>query len=89
MTTAVLHYGKGIAHSVLGNVEEASKERQLLHAATLRVPPTRIAHDFPNKCTVVLEVAKAMLDGELEYSKVRSHPRICSIPYKRSLVTGH
>ncbi|ORY19020.1 hypothetical protein BCR34DRAFT_260416 [Clohesyomyces aquaticus] len=69
VTTAVLHYGRGIAHSVLGNVDEASKERELLRAAVLRVPSTRIAHDFPNKCTVVLKVAEAMLDGELEYSK--------------------
>ncbi|KAF2473766.1 uncharacterized protein BDR25DRAFT_281709 [Lindgomyces ingoldianus] len=69
VTTAVLHYGKGIAHAVLGNVEEASKQRELLHAAVLRVPETRIAHDFPNKCTIVLQVAKAMLEGELEYRK--------------------
>lgn len=69
VTTATLHYGKGVAWAVTGNIENAAKERDLLFAAVDRVPPSRISGDFPNKANVVLQVAKAMLDGELEYRK--------------------
>ncbi|KAH7130534.1 hypothetical protein B0J11DRAFT_523373 [Dendryphion nanum] len=69
VTTAMYHYGRGVAFAAKGKVEEAQKERELLYEAVPRVQPTRIAGDFPNKAIVVLEVAKAMLDGELEYRK--------------------
>ncbi|KAM5354247.1 hypothetical protein ACJ41O_000897 [Fusarium nematophilum] len=67
VTTATTHYAKGVAHAATGNVEEAAKERELFLAAKARVPPTRIA--YPNKCSDVLAVAEAMLDGELEYRR--------------------
>ncbi|KAF2265738.1 hypothetical protein CC78DRAFT_552756 [Lojkania enalia] len=69
VTTAMLHYGRGVAYAATGDVKNAEKERDLLYAAVDRVQPSRIAHDFPNKSKVVLQVAKAMLDGELEYRK--------------------
>ncbi|KAF2873341.1 hypothetical protein BDV95DRAFT_488718 [Massariosphaeria phaeospora] len=69
VTTAMLHYGKGVAWAATGNVEKAAEERDLLHVAIERVPISRIAGDFPNKSSVVLQVAKAMLDGELEYRR--------------------
>lgn len=69
VTTAMYHYGKGVAHAAKGRIEDAQRERDLLHEAVPRVQPTRIAGDFPNKAVVVLEVAKAMLDGELEYRR--------------------
>ncbi|KAF2799019.1 hypothetical protein K505DRAFT_266559 [Melanomma pulvis-pyrius CBS 109.77] len=69
VTTAMLHYGRGIAFSATGELERAQKERDLLHGAVDLVLPTRIAGDFPNKARVVLQVGKAMLDGELEYRK--------------------
>lgn len=69
VTTAMLHYGKGVAYAATRRIEEATKERTLLYAAVDRVQPGRIAGDFPNKSNVVLQVAKAMLDGELEYRK--------------------
>ncbi|KAF2708878.1 TPR-like protein [Pleomassaria siparia CBS 279.74] len=69
VTTAMLHYGRGIAFSATGELENANVERDWLHDAVDLVKPTRIAGDFPNKARVVLQVAKAMLDGELEYRK--------------------
>lgn len=69
VTTAMLHYGKGVAYAATGRVEEAQKERDSLHEAVEKVQPERIAGDFPNKSNVVLQVGKAMLDGELEYRK--------------------
>ncbi|KAF4981256.1 hypothetical protein FZEAL_2882 [Fusarium zealandicum] len=67
VTTATIHYAKGVAWAATGNVEEAAKERELFLEAKARVPPTRIA--YPNKCSDVLAVAEAMLDGELEYRR--------------------
>ncbi|KAE8371579.1 hypothetical protein BDV26DRAFT_302658 [Aspergillus bertholletiae] len=67
VTTAMTHYGKGIAWAATGNVPEADKERALYHAAAKRVPATR--KDFPNLVSDVLKVATAMLDGEIEYRR--------------------
>ncbi|KAI6773632.1 hypothetical protein HG531_000481 [Fusarium graminearum] len=67
VTTATIHYAKGVAYAALGNVDESAKQRELFLSAKARVPPTRIA--YPNKCSDVLDVAEAMLDGELEYRR--------------------
>ncbi|KAF4497750.1 TPR domain containing protein [Fusarium agapanthi] len=67
VTTATIHYAKGVAYAALGNVEESAKQRELFIAAKARVPPTRT--QYPNKCLDVLAVAEAMLDGELEYRR--------------------
>ncbi|RGP67425.1 putative tpr domain [Fusarium sporotrichioides] len=67
VTTATIHYAKGVAYAALGNVDESAKQRELFLAAKARVPPTRIA--YPNSCAAVLNVAEAMLDGELEYRR--------------------
>ncbi|KAF2734974.1 hypothetical protein EJ04DRAFT_576515 [Polyplosphaeria fusca] len=69
VTTAMLHYGKGVAHAATGDITSATQHRALLDAALSRVSPNRIAGDFPNKSNVVLQVGVAMLDGELEYRK--------------------
>ena len=69
VTTAVLHYARGIAYAATGDIEKAQKEREWLDEAVEGVLPTRIAGDFPNKSKKVLQIAKAMLDGELEYRK--------------------
>ncbi|MDN5794369.1 MAG: tetratricopeptide repeat protein [Intrasporangium sp.] len=66
-TTAMLHYGKGVAYSATGRVAEAEQERRLFQAAVERVPESRIL--FNNTCRDILAVADAMLDGELEYRK--------------------
>ncbi|KAH7061576.1 TPR domain protein [Macrophomina phaseolina] len=67
VTTAMIHYAKGVALAVKGLVEDAEGQRKALRAAVERVPATRM--EYPNKCSDVLAVAEAMLDGELEYRK--------------------
>ncbi|KAH6974786.1 hypothetical protein EDB80DRAFT_830647 [Ilyonectria destructans] len=67
VTVAMTHYGKAIAWAATSNVAEADKERELFRAAAKRVPPTRL--QFPNRVVDVLEVATAMLDGEIEYRR--------------------
>lgn len=69
VTTAMLHYGKGVAYAASGEVERAQRERDALRDAVQRIPSSRICGDFPNKSNVVLNVGLAMLDGELEYRR--------------------
>ncbi|KAL1597763.1 hypothetical protein SLS60_008250 [Paraconiothyrium brasiliense] len=69
VTTAMIHYGKGVAYAAKGDVEEASKARDNLYAAVDRIPSSRISVTPVNKSITVMQVAKAMLDGELEYRK--------------------
>jgi tetratricopeptide (TPR) repeat protein len=67
VTTTMLHYAKAVAHSALGNIAEAEKEKTLFYEAYARVPETR--YIFNNSCRDILNVAEAMLLGELEYRK--------------------
>lgn len=65
MTTAVIQYAKGVAFAAIGRVEEAKTQRQLFQQAVKQVQPSRTL--FNNKCSDILNIAKSMLDGELEY----------------------
>jgi len=65
VTTAMLHYGKGVAFAATGQVTRARAQRELFSAAVDRVPESRTI--FNNTCQSILQVAGAMLDGELEY----------------------
>jgi hypothetical protein len=67
VTTAMFHYGRGVAHAALGDISSAELERALFAKALQKVKPSRIL--FTNKCTDILEIAQEMLDGELEYRK--------------------
>lgn len=67
VTTATIHYGKGIAYAATGRVDDALRERQLYLDAIARVPPTRLV--FPNTAADVFKIATAMLDGEIEYRR--------------------
>jgi tetratricopeptide (TPR) repeat protein len=67
VTTAMLHYAKGVAHAALGQVAEAERERELFRRASAAVPGTRTL--FNNTCADILAVAAAMLDGEIEYRR--------------------
>ncbi|MFC7819999.1 tetratricopeptide repeat protein [Streptomyces sp. NPDC057367] len=67
VTTAMLHYARGIALSATGRVDEAEAERARFREAVARVPGTRTL--FNNTCADILAIAAAMLDGELEYRK--------------------
>ncbi|GAB7323556.1 hypothetical protein MBLNU13_g07059t1 [Cladosporium sp. NU13] len=65
VTTATLHYARGIAFAATGKIAEAQKEQKLFKEAQVKVPDNR--YDYPNKCVDELKVAEAMLAGEIEY----------------------
>jgi tetratricopeptide (TPR) repeat protein len=67
VTTAMIHYAKGVAHAALGEVAEAEAEKARFLAAKARVPESRLLHN--NTCQDLLAIAEAMLDGEIEYRK--------------------
>lgn len=69
VTTAMLHYGKAIAHASLGDVAAADEERAAFGRAVERVPETRTV--FNNTCQDILLVAREMMLGELEYRRGR------------------
>ncbi len=66
-TTALQRYAKSVAHSALGNVEEAERERDEFLTAKGLVSERRRVHN--NTVVDLLEVGEAMLEGELEYRK--------------------
>ncbi|ODA83032.1 hypothetical protein RJ55_01541 [Drechmeria coniospora] len=65
VTTALVHYARGMALAALGRVDEAAAARDLFRESVPRVKPSRTL--FNNKCVDILCVAEAMLDGEVEY----------------------
>ncbi|MFJ4641575.1 tetratricopeptide repeat protein [Streptomyces hygroscopicus] len=67
-TTAMICYSRAIAFSALGRIAEAEVARDVFETARAAVPETRFSA-LPAKEAEVLEVAAAMLDGELEYRK--------------------
>ncbi|KAI0902757.1 TPR domain protein [Ustulina deusta] len=67
VTTAMVHYAKGVALAAADRVEEAVQQRELFSKAYKAVPASRML--FNNKCVDILQVAEAMLDGELEYRR--------------------
>ena len=66
-TTAITLYAKTVAHSAVGNIEEAEQHREAFLAAKAEVPESRRVHN--NTVVDLLEVAEAMIDGELEYRR--------------------
>ena len=66
-TTAMMLYAKSVAHSALGNVAEAEREKAAFLDAKAKVPDSRRVHN--NTVKDLLEVAEAMLNGELEYRR--------------------
>ena len=66
-TTAAMHYAKGVAFAATGKIDEAEEQRTHFHNALERVSPTRTL--FNNTCLDILNIAGAMLDGELEYRR--------------------
>lgn len=67
VTTAMAHYARGIAYAATGRVAAAEEERERFRAALGRVPETRYFQH--NRCSDVLAVAAAMLDGEVAYRR--------------------
>lgn len=67
VTTATLHYAKGVAHAVLGHLGEADDALRDFAEAFAKVPPTRMF--FTNRCVDILAIADEMLRGEVAYRK--------------------
>ncbi|MFJ9347652.1 tetratricopeptide repeat protein [Streptomyces sp. NPDC101237] len=65
VTTAMLHYARGVAHAATGRTAEAEADRDRFREAVAAVPVTRTL--FNNTCADILAIAAAMLDGELAY----------------------
>ena len=65
VTTAMMRYAKSVAHSALGEIEEAEREKALFLEAKTKVPDSRLLHN--NKCYDLLAIAEEMLEGELTY----------------------
>lgn len=66
-TTALMLYAKTVAHSALGNIDEAEQHRTDFLEAKAQVPETRRVHN--NTVVDLLAVAEAMIDGELDYRR--------------------
>jgi tetratricopeptide (TPR) repeat protein len=66
-TTAMMLYAQTVAHSALGHIAEAEANRAAFIEAKQRVPESRRVHN--NTVRDLLEIAHAMLDGELEYRR--------------------
>lgn len=67
MTTALLHYAKGVANAALSRIENAEKEQALFKRAVDNINPSRTI--FNNTCLDIVKIAEAMLNGEVEYRK--------------------
>lgn len=83
VTTAMLHYARGVAHAACGHVAAAQTEQQLFLDALTRVPATR--YIFNNTCIDILAVAGAMLSGEIEYRKGNYDSAFTHLRQARSL----
>ena len=67
VTTAMMHYAKAVAWAASGHVPPAEDEAILFEAAVKRVPDSR--YIFNNTCLAILDVAREMMLGEIEYRK--------------------
>ncbi|VVO48935.1 hypothetical protein PS850_00200 [Pseudomonas fluorescens] len=83
VTTAMLHYARGVAHAACGHVAAAETEQQFFRNALTRVPATRYV--FNNTCLDILAVAGAMLNGEIEYRKGNYDSAFTHLRQARSL----
>ena len=67
VTTAMIHYAKGIAYATTCDMAAADNEQRSFEASVSRVPETRYV--FNNTCLDILAIAGEMLKGELAYRK--------------------
>lgn len=67
VTTAMMRYARAIAFANLHETERAEAERDRFLAAREAVPESRLV--FNNTCRDTLEVAEAMMRGEIAYHK--------------------
>ena len=67
VTTAMMHYARAVAYASSGDVPSAEVEATRFDAALSRVPATRMI--FNNTCADILQVAREMLLGEIDYRR--------------------
>ena len=67
VTTATIRYARTVAYASTGQVDKAVAERAAFLAAKARVLPSRKL--FNNTCEDILDIAAAMLSGEVEYRR--------------------
>lgn len=67
MSRAIWRYARGIALAATNKVAEADQERAAFREAVTEVPETSFL--FQNASRSILDVASAMLDGEISYRK--------------------
>ncbi len=67
ITTAMLHYAKGVAHAALKNFKEADRSRSEFYESLKRIPPQH--RFFNNPSHNILAIGAKMLEGEVEYHK--------------------
>lgn len=67
LTRATWHYGRTVAYSALGRVEEAAAELDSLKAAYARIPDSRLIGNNPAK--KVMDIGLLVAEGELEYRR--------------------
>ncbi|KAG4418223.1 hypothetical protein IFR04_008665 [Cadophora malorum] len=68
VTTAIIHYARGLAFSALSRVAEAEVAQKKFEIVRAAVPVSRF-NSIPCKQVDVLGVSSAMLAGEIEYRK--------------------
>jgi tetratricopeptide (TPR) repeat protein len=64
-TLALTHYAKGVACAATGQVDRALEHQREFRRAAELVPSSRTI--FNNTCPDILQIAAAMLDGEIAY----------------------
>jgi tetratricopeptide (TPR) repeat protein len=65
VTTTLLHYAKAIAHAALGNHADANQHRHQFEQLSANVPDWHVMANNPT--SNILAVARAMMNGEVEY----------------------
>lgn len=64
---ATMHYAKGVAHAAIGDVAAAEREQARFLETRAEVPEGRLLHN--NTCRDLLDIAEAMLAGEIAYRR--------------------
>jgi tetratricopeptide (TPR) repeat protein len=65
VTKTLLHYAKAIAHAALGNHADADQHREQFERLNASVPDWHVMANNPT--SNILAVARAMMNGEVEY----------------------
>ena len=68
-TTALIHYGRAVAFANLGRAGEAEAAARAFETAYAAVPDDRLL--FQNRSRDVLDVARAMMEGEIAFKAGR------------------